>query len=272
MLPPNFPPADLELLPDLPFSVHGLRLDVLRPRERRAQPVPALLHFHGGAWIKYGKWPVANVFLARAGFVTVSADYRLAPCCEGPGEIFPAQLHDVKTAVRFLRAHAADLGLDPARIGAWGVSAGGHLAALLGTVGGPEWEGVDGGWPGESSAVQAVASVSGPMDFFDPGMPFGPEPFELLGAPLHERTDLARAASPITHVSSDAPPFLFVHGTEDEEVPVSQSRRMHAALHRVGASSELAELAGDHYINDSRQAEVEGRLLAFFRRTLNFPA
>ena len=77
----------------------------------------------------YGKWPPANVFLARAGFVTVSADYRLAPT-----STFPAQLEDVRAAVRWLRAHALELGIDPGRIGVWGISAGAHLAALLGTV------------------------------------------------------------------------------------------------------------------------------------------
>ncbi|MHA0035535.1 alpha/beta hydrolase fold domain-containing protein [Deinococcus sp. PESE-13] len=269
----HWPPPDLELLTDVPFSTHGLALDVLRPRARATEPVPAILHFHGGGWVKFGKWPVANTFLARAGFVTVSADYRLAP-----GATFPAQLHDVKTAVRFVRAHAAELGIDPQRIGAWGVSAGAHLAALLGTVSGEEgpdggWS--DGGWPGESSAVQAVGSVCGPLDFFDPAWNFGPEPFELLGGPFHERLALARAASPLEHVTPDAPPFCLLHGIADDEVPVSQSRRMHAVLQLMegraaGVLSELTELDGGHYINDTHQAEVEARLLAFFQRTLSF--
>ena len=257
----------------MPFSTYGLALDVLRPRARATEPVPAILHFHGGGWVKFGKWPVANTFLARAGFVTVSADYRLAP-----GATFPAQLHDVKTAVRFVRAHAAELGIDPQRIGAWGVSAGAHLAALLGTVSGEEgpdggWS--SGGWPGESSAVQAVGSVCGPLDFFDPAWNFGPEPFELLGGPFHERLALARAASPLEHVTPDAPPFCLLHGIADDEVPVSQSRRMHSVLQLMegraaGVPSELTELDGDHYINDTHQAEVEARLLAFFQRTLSF--
>ena len=214
----------------------------------------------------FGKWPPANVFLARAGFVTVSINYRLAPAA-----IFPAQLHDAKTAVRWLRAHAGELGIDPHRIGAWGISAGAHLAALLGTTGGDtESEGLDGGWTEFASPVQAVGNVSGPMDFFDPAMPFGPEPFELLGGPWAQRQELARQASPITHVSAASAPFLHLHGVHDDEVPVSQTRRMHAALLGAGARSERYELDGGHYINDTHRAEVEGRLLQFFQRELDF--
>lgn len=263
MFPPGFPPADLELLPDLTFSRHGLKLDLLRSRRQAGTPRPAILHLHGGAWVKFSKWPVANVFLARAGFITVSADYRLAP-----GAIFPAQLHDVKTAVRWLRAHAEEFQIESTRIGVWGISAGAHLAGLLGTTADqPELEGED--WSeGFSSGVQAVGNVSGPMDFFDPGMPFSEEPFELLGGPWRERQALAAQASPIHHVSQHAAPFLHIHGVQDEEVPVSQARRMHEALLGAGARSELRELPGGHYINDTHQAQVEKLLLHFFQQEL----
>lgn len=119
--------------------------------------------------------------------------------------------------------------------------------------------------------MQAVGNVSGVQDFLDPELPFGPEPFPLFGAPLKDRLDLAALASPITHVSCSAPPFLHVHGRGDLDVPVSQARRMHAALQRVGAESELVELNGDHYINDTHQGEMEQYLLTFFRRTLTHP-
>lgn len=260
-----FPPPDLELLEDVPFSSHGLKLDVLRPRVRSPQPVPAILHLHGGGWTMFSKWPVANVFLARAGFVTLSVDYRLAP-----GVTFPAQLHDAKTAVRWVRAHAGELGVDPARIGVWGISAGGHLAGLLGTTAHlPEWEGLDGGWPEQSSEVQAVGNVCGVMDFLDPAFPSDPGPFPLFGAPLAECRDLALAASPVTYASAHSAPFLHLHGRRDVHVPISQARRMHAALTDGGAQSELVELDGDHFINETHVAEVEARLLDFFRRTLS---
>ncbi|MFK7602253.1 alpha/beta hydrolase fold domain-containing protein [Deinococcus sp. SM5_A1] len=255
-----FPPPDLELLEDVPFSAHGLKLDILRPRIRSAKPVPAVLHLHGGAWVMYGKWPTANVFLARAGFVTVSADYRLAP-----HSIFPAQLHDVRAAVRWLRAHASGLGTDPQRIGAWGVSAGAHLAGLLGTAAGAELEDPD---AEHSARVQAVGNVSGVMDFLDPAFHFGPQPPPLFGSALADCRERAALASPLTHAGVDSPPFLHLHGTHDDEVPVSQARRIHTALQSAGAKSELVELDGDHYINDTHRAEVEARLLAFFCRTL----
>ena len=267
MKPESFPPPDLELLEDVTFSSHGLRLDVLRPRAHPPGPVPAVLHLHGGGWTLFSKWPVANVFLARAGFVTLSADYRLAP-----GATFPAQLHDVKTAVRWIRAHAGELGVDPSRIGVWGVSAGGHLAGLLGTTPHlPEWEGLEGGWPEQSSEVQAVGNVCGVMDFLDPAMPFGPEPFALFGAPLAERPDLAVAASPTTYASAHLAPFFHLHGTRDVHVPISQAHRMHAALTERGGRSELVELDGDHFINETHVAGIEEGLLAFFQRELLRP-
>lgn len=142
MHPPNFPPPDLELLENIEFSTHGLCLDLLCLRHRPEGLAPAVIHLHGGAWMMYSKWPVANVFLARAGFVTMSVDYRLAPT-----SLFPAQVHDVKTAVRWVRAHAAEYGVDPTRIGVWGISAGGHLAGLLGTSAAEvAFEGGEGGW------------------------------------------------------------------------------------------------------------------------------
>lgn len=262
-----FPPADLELLKDLNFSAHGLQLDMLRSKRRGSERAPAVIHLHGGAWVMFGKWPVANVFLARAGFVTVSVEYRLAP-----GALFPAQLHDAKTTVRWLRAHANAFSIDPERLGVWGVSAGGHLAGLLGTTAHqPELEGAEGGWQDKSSEVQAVGNVCGVMDFLDPGMEFGPEPFALFGVPLAERLDLAVQASPVAHASARAAPFLHLHGRQDGEVPVSQARRMHAALSAAGGRSELMELDGDHYINETHRNEVEQQLLAFFQRELASP-
>ncbi|CAM3772895.1 alpha/beta hydrolase [Deinococcus frigens] len=257
----------LELIEDISFSAHGLKLDILRSKIRSSQPVPAILHLHGGAWVMYGKWPQANVFLARAGFVTVSAEYRLAP-----GATFPAQLHDVRAAVRWLRAHAPELGIDPQRIGVWGVSAGAHLAGLLGTAAErPELAEANPEWSDQSARVQAVGNVSGVMDFLDPAFDFGPQSLPLFGAPLAACLELAALASPVTHIEPDAPPFLHLHGIHDDEVPVSQARRMHAALQNAGTSSELIELDGDHYINDTCQDEVEARLLTFFCRELDHP-
>ncbi len=160
----------------------------------------------------FGKWPIANLFLARAGFFTVSVDYRLAP-----GAHYPAQIHGAKTAVRWLRTQASKLGIDPNRIAAWGVSAGAHLAALLGTaLDKPLDEGEDGGWVDVSSHVQAVANVCGVTDFLDPAYPMDTR--ALFGAPVEERPDLARMASPVSFTSANSAPFLHLHGLSDEHV------------------------------------------------------
>jgi len=157
-------------------------------------------------------------FFAAHGFATVSIEYRLS------GEAtFPAQSHDVKAAIRWLRANAEAYGIDPDHIGLCGGSAGGGLAALAGLTGDmPEMEG-DSGSPGYSSRVQAVAVASAPSDFFLPGGEMrndtdGPVTW-LFGGTVAEKRDLMRLASPITQVSRHAPPFLIVHGTLDETVP-----------------------------------------------------
>ncbi|UBV44090.1 alpha/beta hydrolase (plasmid) [Deinococcus taeanensis] len=267
MSPDNFPPDDLELRLDLPFSRHGLALDLLQSRTRPDSPVPAIIHLHGGAWVMFSKWAVDNVFLAREGYVTVSVDDRLA------GEaLFPAQIHDVKTAVWWLRAHARDLNIDPGSIGVWGVSAGAHLAGLLGVTAGTEaFEGLDGGWAGEESSVQAVGSVCGPMHLTDPSWRHEAGPFPLFGQPLSAVPAQAVAASPITYVSANAPAFAFVHGRQDEVVPAGQSQQMHQRLLKAGGSSELDLLAGGHEINMTHPAVMQRHLSRFFGTQLGRP-
>ncbi len=147
---------------------------------------------------------------------------------------FPAQIHDIKSAVRFLRSHAGDYGIDPDRIGVWGASAGGHLAALLGTSGGiAELEGES---SSISSRVQAVVDYWGPADLLivEKGSKLRHSIETLLGGALEQKQDLARLASPITHVTSDDPPFLIAHGDADEIVPLRHSEILRSALRRAG--------------------------------------
>lgn len=213
----------------------------------------------------FGKYAVDNQFLAHQGYVTVSIDYRLA------GEaLFPAQIHDVKTAVRWLRAHATELVIDPSRIGVWGISAGGHLAGLLGTSSGiRELEGEDGGWVNQDSSVQAVASVCGPMLLNEPSWKHGEGPFPLFGKRIDDVPELAALASPFTHVSPCTPPFAFVHGEQDAVVPVVQSRLMHERLLDANRPTKLHILDGGHEINMTHQVEMQHHLSAFFSRALN---
>ncbi len=231
-------------------GAHPLRLNVVRPRGESGEPRPVLIWIHGGGW-REGRhtdglewWCCPE--MAAAGFVTVSIEYRLTE--EAP---YPAQIHDVKAAIRWVRANVARFGGDPDWIGLWGHSAGGHLAALAGLTGDrPEFEGSLGP-AGLSSRVQAVLPASPPTDFCQPGLvwPAAATPYvsHLFGGGGVDLFDLMRLASAVTHAHADAPPFLVVHGTADEIVPVSQGDRLVQALEAAGASVRYERIDGaDH--------------------------
>jgi len=160
----------------------------------------------------------------------------------------------------------------------WGSSAGGHLAALLGTSGGvPELEGEVGGNLDRSSRVQAVCDFFGPADLLailEPGAwpshgsPTSPESL-LLGGPVAERVKLARLASPVTHASPDDPPFLLVHGDRDPMVPLDQSERLHRALTAAGVDSTLYVVRGAGH--GFRDPAVDALVRWFFDRHLRPP-
>jgi acetyl esterase/lipase len=192
---------------------------------------------------------------------------------------FPAQLHDVKAAVRWLRATAATYGIDPDRIGALGDSAGGQLAALLATTSErADLEG-DSGSAGWSSAVQAAIVRCAPTDFA--AMPSDGETeflTPLFGGPRQDTAELRRLASPLTHVHEGVPPMLLVHGSLDETVPVEQVRRFAEALRAVGANVASHILEGRyHNLRDDVDlpwgsepwTELGWQALEFFRRTLD---
>ncbi len=209
-----------------------LRADVYRPDEPNGAGV---LMIHGGGWRMGSKDmmpPQANA-LAAHGFTCVACEYRLTP--EAP---WPAQIHDVKAAMRWFRHHAASLGVDPGRIAVLGNSAGGHLALLLaGTVGEAAFEG-DGGNPGVDTSAQAVIAVYPPVRFHMGERTSGANAAAAL---LGEAATAAAAgaASPIEHVHRDFPPTFFLHGNADTVVPVSASINMYNALCNVGARAEM---------------------------------
>ena len=245
-------PQGVELIRDVVYGKGGerdLKMDILRPKQTPAQPMPALVWIHGGGWRGGNK--VSGLMrlyhYPRRGYVCATIEYRLT------GEaIFPAQIEDCKCAIRFLRAKANEYHIDPNRIGVWGLSAGGHLVALLGTSGDvKELEGT-GGWAQYSSRVQAVCDWCGPSDFsamvglkrpMDRDPSRSPEVL-LIGGPIDQNKQKAALASPVTHVSKDDPPFLILHGDQDRTVPVDQSRRLHAALTKAGVASTLYEVKG----------------------------
>jgi acetyl esterase/lipase len=205
--------------------------------------------------------------LLAAGLAVATIDYRHA--LEAP---FPAQLHDAKAAVRYLRAHADDLGISTARIGVMGESAGGHIAALVGlTAHRADLEGTH-GVVGPSSAVDAVVDWYGPADLATmPRKTLPPEiaaklPPELLVAPEDQLTrglegPALADASPVTHVTPDAPPFLLVHGTTDWLVPYAQSEQLAAALVAAGVPVRLVPVDGaEHIFNGCDDIDAVVRL------------
>ncbi|HSN76363.1 MAG TPA: alpha/beta hydrolase [Anaerolineae bacterium] len=210
-------------------------------------PFPLIINVHGGGFMMGDKSnpAEADTFLAN-GYAVASVDYRLS------GEaLAPAQIEDLKAAVRWLRANAQEYNLDPERFAAFGQSAGGNLVALLGTsCGVAELEGAELGSAEQSSCVQAVVDWFGPTDFLQMDQQFAgtscpathdaadsPESM-LLGAPIQTVPEQAQAVNPITYVTPDAPPFLIQHGTADCNVPPQQGQLLYDALEpAIGADN-----------------------------------
>jgi acetyl esterase/lipase len=194
-------------------------------------PWPALLYVHGGSWMRGDKSEAMMLAgnMTAQGYLVVSINYRLYP-----PDRFPAMIEDVKCAVRSLRAHASEYNLDPQRIGAVGVSAGGHLVALLGTS--DPSDGWDvGEYPDQSSRVQAVVAMAGVMDL---SRNFPNADIEAMKRVGFGEYNVAQA-SPITHVTSDDPPFLLIHGDRDELVPYEQSQLMYDRLQQMNVPAQL---------------------------------
>jgi len=228
----------------------ALGLDLYSPN-KPSDPVPVIIWLHGGGWSKgrkEGHCPA--VAFVDDGYAVASVDYRLTGVAP-----FPAQIEDCKAAVRWLRANASTYNLDPDRIGVWGFSAGAHLAALLGTSGGVSELEEDGDNMSYSSRVQAVCVVSGPGDLLQQYREASAAPAEmnpkvkpaleaLIGGPLEQNKAKAMAASPISYVSKDDPPFLIIQGENDITVPVSVTKSFFAALKAAGVDATLEVAPG----------------------------
>jgi acetyl esterase/lipase len=230
-------------------------------------PWPVLLYVHGGGWM-HGDKSEAGMFarlMTSQDYLVVSINYRLYPPAN-----FPAMIQDVKCAVRFLRANAGQYNLDPNRIGAVGVSAGGHLVALLGTT--DQSAGWDvGEYLEQSSRVQAVIPMAGVMDL---SRDFPNADIEAMKHVGFGEYNVAEA-SPITHVTPDDPPFLLIHGDRDELVPAEQSQLMYDRLVQANVPAELVIIqnAGHSMIAPNGSAtptlaEINQIILDFLARYL----
>lgn len=217
-------------------------LDIYLPEAPSDKPLPLMIWVHGGAWMAGSQANPPVLFLVDKGFAVASIQYRFSSHA-----IWPAQAHDCKAAIRFLRANAAKYNFDPDKFAVGGDSAGGHLAAFIGTSGGvSEMEG-DLGRLDVSSCVQAVVDMFGPTDLTLMGQQSGPgstirhdapdSPESLLlGGPVQERHELAKTANPLTYIGKNDPPFLIMHGDKDPLVPLAQSIILTKALIDAGVN------------------------------------
>jgi acetyl esterase/lipase len=270
--------AGIKVMPDIPYADTpdtAQRLDLFLPAKRAGdKPLPVIVFIHGGAWQAGNKASGrASVqrFVGSGQYAGASVEYRLSQQAK-----WPAQIEDCKAAIRWIKAHAKENGLDPEKIGVWGTSAGGHLVAMLGVTGNvKELEGTLGKHLDQNSRVTCVADYFGPTNMLTirdfpskmahnaPDSPVS----KLIGGAVQENKDKARNASPVTYVTNDDAPFFIAHGTADPLVPYNQTETFAAALEKskVPVYVETIE-EGGHGGFDS--PKLNARLQTFFDKYL----
>lgn len=250
-LPPGFiAEYDVKYVPE---GDAAQSLDIYFPETRAEKPLPLLIWIHGGGWRGGSKTQPPYLSQLRRGYVVASIEYRFSQKAK-----FPAQIQDCQAAIRWLRANAEKYSVDPDRIGVGGASAGGHLAALVGTSGGKKAFPMIGGNEDQSDRVQAVCDIFGPTDFWtvitqadenknvknifkwNNGDPYS----DLIGGKLGEDKEKCAAVSPVRYVSTDNPPFLILHGDKDTLVPYAQSVELRDLLATAGVEVTLQRLPG----------------------------
>jgi acetyl esterase/lipase len=232
-----------EVTKDIAYAqVNGttLAFDLYKPEK---QTGPLIIYIHGGAWRSGSKKEMPLPDLVDSGCPVATVDYRLSTVAR-----FPAQIHDIKAAIRYLRGNAQKLGIDAKQIVVSGSSAGGHLAALVGVTNGHrELEGDLGDFRDQSSDVQGIISFFGASDLttiLKQSTPHGLSVREpaldlLLGAQPDKVSDLARLASPVFHVDKDDPPLLLLHGDQDPQMPINQSHQLQGAYEKAGLAAKV---------------------------------
>lgn len=258
-------PANVDFMPDITYATvagEELKLNLARPKDAKG-PLPLIFVIHGGGWAAGHRNAHNNITwnFAGKGYVSATVSYRFAP-----KHRFPAQVQDVKAALRFLRANAEKYGIDPTRVGAVGFSAGAHLSMMLGTM--DKSDGLDdvGEFREQSSKVQAVVSFFGPTDF-TAEFPDATKPIlkAWFGAPPQEKADDARRASPVTYVNTGDAPMLLYQGTKDHLVPHDQAVRMADALTKAGVPGRVELMLGHgHGWREPETTRTATGALAFF--------
>ncbi len=273
-------PGGVTSLADVVYSViPGYRpmiLDIYMPPKGKATtPKPLVIYVHGGGWVgghtraggALADFPKALASLAAEGFVVASVEYRLASEAR-----FPAQIDDVRAAIRFLKGNAGKYGIDPGRVGIWGASAGGHLAALAAlSCGAPGLDAKP--QPAGSECVQAAAIWYGVFDFAPIVARAEGSPIALIGCADAAScpADRVRAVSPLTYLDASDPPFLLIHGEDDRTVSVSQSKDAFAKMTAAGVKVDEILMPGiDHSFIGKTPAETRVATLKAVNATFDF--
>jgi acetyl esterase/lipase len=237
----------------VPNGDSAQELDLYFPVKRAEKPQPLLVWIHGGGWRGGSKTPMPYLSQLPRGYIVASIEYRFSQKA-----LFPAQIQDCQAAIRWLRANAKKYNIDADHIGVGGGSAGGHLAALVGTSGGKKAFPPIGGNEDQSDRVQAVCDIFGPADFWtvvkqaeedknvknifkwNESDPYS----QLIGAKLGQDKEKCDAVSPVHYVSKESPPFLILHGDRDALVPYAQSVELADLLGKAGVPVTLQRMPG----------------------------
>jgi len=263
---------ETKIIKDIPFATFGertLMIDLHLPVG--VERPPLVMFIHGGGWQAGNRKGVKTPWVVGEGYALASVEYRYSQQA-----VFPAQIHDCKGALRWLRAHQEKYGYDASKVVVIGTSAGGHLTALMGTSGGVvNLEGETAGHLDQSSTVQGAIPYYGASDFilrsrFQSNKTDKPNgsAYRLFGGPVQKNLEVANAASPVTYIDKKDPPMLILHGEKDKTVYPRQSRHFHALYEQAGLSSELlVDPDAGHGWKGSIPGERE-KVLAFLKRIL----